>query len=381
MRRLLLVLGAIGLVVGAGLLTLAIMRSQDTDRRETSSTADPATPDIQTQKLVQGLEHPWDIDFLPDGTIVFTERSGVLSKLIDGKKAEIANIEDVQADGEGGLMGLAIDPDFDGNGFVYACYNSASGDVRVSRWVLEEELGQKRDIVTGIPSAASGRHSGCQLAFGPDGNLWIGTGDSANESQPQDRAELGGKILRVTREGQPATGNPEGPDKRVYSYGHRNTQALAFYESPSTGSYGLSVEHGSDKDDEVNELKPGNFGWAPGEGYDENVPMTDLARFPDAIASVWSSGQTTIAPSGAAFLRGESWGRLEGWLAVSVLKDQKLLLLNLSSGSLSGERTLLENEFGRLRAATLGPDGALYVSTDKGTDDSIIRVRPASDRP
>lgn len=378
MRRFLLSLAAIGLIVGAGALTVTILRSVGGNGRSVPDAPRVTTPDIETTELLGGLDHPWDIDFLPGGTLLFTERSGSISKLSDGNKVVIATIDDVEATGEGGLMGLAVDPEFERNSFVYACYNDISGDIRVSRWVLEEGLNQKRDIITGMPAATSGRHSGCQVAFGPDGNLWVGTGDAANESQPQDRSKLGGKILRVTRDGEPAADNPGGPDRRVYSYGHRNTQALAFYDSAENGSYGISVEHGPDRDDEINELKSGNFGWAPGDDYDESVPMTDLAKFPDAVPSVWSSGDSTIAPSGAAFLRGKEWGRLEGWLAVSVLKDQRLLLLNLSGGSVSGERTLLEGEFGRLRAATLGPDGALYISTDNGTDDSIIRVRPTN---
>ena len=266
MRRFLLALAAIGLVVGAGVLTFTIMRSLDEGDARVANGSQPSTPDIKATRILAGLEHPWDIDFLPGGTMLFTERSGMLSRLTDGEKVVIATITDVEAAGEAGLMGLAVDPDFEQNSYLYACYNSVSGDVRVSRWILEEGLGQQQDIVTGIPAALSGRHSGCQLAFGPDGNLWIGTGDSADESQPQDRSELGGKILRVTPDGQPAADNPDGPDKRVYSYGHRNTQALAFYESPRSGSYGLSVEHGSYRDDEINELKPGNFGWAPGAG-------------------------------------------------------------------------------------------------------------------
>ena len=374
MRRFLLALAAIGLVVGAGVLTFTIMRSLDEGDARVANGSQPSTPDIKATRILAGLEHPWDIDFLPGGTMLFTERSGMLSRLTDGEKVVIATITDVEAAGEAGLMGLAVDPDFEQNSYLYACYNSVSGDVRVSRWILEEGLGQQQDIVTGIPAALSGRHSGCQLAFGPDGNLWIGTGDSADESQPQDRSELGGKILRVTPDGQPAADNPDGPDKRVYSYGHRNTQALAFYESPRSGSYGLSVEHGSYRDDEINELKPGNFGWAPGAGYDDSVPMTDLAKFPDAVPSVWSSGSTTIAPSGAAFLQGKEWGRLEGWLAMSVLKNQKLVLLNIQNGSVSGERSFFESQYGRLRAATSASDGSLYISTDNGSDDAIYRV-------
>lgn len=374
MRRFLLVFAAVGLVLGAGMLTLVIMRSLDTTVPQESGMSSVTTPTLQATKLIDGLEHPWDVDFLPGGTMIFTERSGTLSRLMDGKKMTIATIDEVQAVGEGGLMGLAVDPNFEQNNHVYACYNSLSGDVRVSRWVLGEGLDQKEDIVTGIPAATSGRHSGCQVAFGPDGNLWIGTGDSADETQPQDTAKLGGKILRVTPGGQPVADNPEGPDRRVYSYGHRNTQALAFYESSEDGSYGVSVEHGPDRNDEINELKPGNFGWAPGSNYDESAAMTDVVRYPDAVTSLWNSGARTIAPSGATFLRSNDWGRFEGWLAVSVLKDQKLLLLNIQNGSVGGERSFFENEYGRLRAATIGPDSALYVSTDNGVNDAIYRI-------
>jgi len=380
MKRLALIAGSVGLVIVAGIATFFILKVIDADD-DTASQTISTTPELSVTRLIEGLDHPWDVDFLPSGTLLFTERSGELSKLADGKKVVIEAPEDVNVVGEGGLLGLAIDPEFARDRFVYACLNSTRGDVRVARWVLdadEASVSDRTDIITGIPSADSGRHSGCQIAFGPDKNLWVGTGDSADESEPQDQDSLGGKILRVNRDGQPADGNPDGPDRRVYSYGHRNTQALAFYDAQRDGSYGVSVEHGSDRDDEVNPLKPGNFGWDPGGGYDETVPMTDLNKFPDAISSIWSSGNPTVAVSGATFLKGEKWGRLDGWLGVSVLKDQKLLLLNITGGSVSGERTLFEGQYGRLRAATLGPDGNLYVSTDNGTDDAIMRISPGA---
>ncbi len=379
MRRLAIILGSIGVVVGAGLATLAIIDALTAPDSKTASEPAPVTPQLSAVKVVEGLDHPWDIDFLPDNTMLFTERSGELSKVVDGSKTVIEAPSDIRVGGEGGLLGLAVDPEFDENRFIYACFNSTRGDVRIVRWVLDDDVtsvGGRTDIVTGLPSSESGRHSGCQLAFGPDGNLWIGTGDAADESEPQNQDSLGGKVLRVTRDGQAAEGNPDGPDKRVYSYGHRNTQALVFYSEVRNGSYGLSVEHGADRDDEVNELKPGNFGWAPGEGYDENVPMTDTDKFPNAVTSVWSSGNPTIAVGGAAFLKGEQWGRLDGWLAISVLKDQKLLLLNVTQGAVSGERSLFEGEYGRLRAATFGPGNVLYVSTDNGDNDAILRISP-----
>lgn len=378
MKRLVIILGSLLLVVAAGVATMTILKSTDTRDSAIRDEPEAGTPQLQATRLIEGLNHPWDIDFLPDGTLMFTERSGDISVLKDGTKTVLEASNDVQVGGEGGLMGLAVDPDFGQNRFIYTCFNSTQGDIRVARWVVnetEESLRDRTDIVTGMPSADSGRHSGCQLAFAPDGTLWIGTGDTADETQPQDTAKLGGKILRVTRDGVAAPGNPPASkDKRVYSYGHRNVQALAFYPALRNDSFGLSVEHGPDRDDEVNELKPGNFGWAPSEGYDESVPMTDTTRFPDATESVWSSGESTIAPSGAAFLQNSRWGQFESWLAVSVLKDQKLLLLNIADGSVSGEKTFFEGEYGRLRAATLGPDGALYVSTDNGENDAIIKI-------
>src|SRR5690606_25638667 len=138
-------------------------------------------------------------------------------------------IDDVQAQGEGGLTGLALDSDFANNSYIYTCYNSTAGDVRVVRWVLSDEateLTDKTPIVTGIPSNSSGRHSGCRVASARDGTLWIGTGDAAQSANPQNLQSLGGKILRVTRDGEAVAGNIENGDKRIFNYGHRNIQGL-----------------------------------------------------------------------------------------------------------------------------------------------------------
>lgn len=318
---------------------------------------------------------------MPDSTLLFTERSGELSKLVDGQKVLIQQIDDVEAQGEGGLTGMALDSNFAENNFLYTCYNSTAGDVRVVRWVLNDgasELSGKTVIVEGIPSNSNGRHSGCRVKSSVDGNVWIGTGDAARSTNPQDLQSLGGKILRVTRDGEAIAGNGDKGDARIFSYGHRNVQGIALFDEPIDGIYGYSIEHGPAEDDEVNVLRSGNFGWDPLPPYDENVPMTNKEKFPDAIDAVWSSGSPTIAPSGGSLIKGEAWGDYNGTLAMAVLKNQHLRLLkfdNLDNFRLVNEETFYERDFGRIRSATMGPDG-LYLNTDNSDEDKIIKIAP-----
>jgi aldose sugar dehydrogenase len=342
-------------------------------------------PSLKTEVVLSGRMHVWDMQFLPGSEMIFTERAGSLSLYEDGKATQIAKIADVSAVGEGGLMGLAVDPKYAENHYIYTCYKTTK-DIRVVRWVLPatlDTLTDRTEIVTGIPANPSGRHSGCRVAFGLDGYLWVGTGDTAQNltpQTPQDPKSLGGKILRVDRTGKAAPGNLGGAfDARIYSYGHRNTQGLAFFTQPRGGVLGVSVEHGSSVDDEVNPLKAGNFGWAPPDGaYDESgVPMTDKERFPDAINAIWSSGNPTQAPSGVAVLHGSRWKAWDGALAVAVLKDKHLKILTLDDDlKVVKEDLRLEGDYGRLRAVTQGPDGALYISSSNSTNDKIIRLTP-----
>lgn len=299
---------------------------------------------------------------------------------------KVAGIEDVYAAGEGGLMGLAVDPQFAKNRFLYTCYNSTAADIRIVRFRLADSGGgllERQDIVTGIPAnttpASAGRHSGCRIAFGPDGHLWAGTGDTAQGDIAIQPRSLGGKILRIDRDGNPAKGNLVGDfDPRIYSYGHRNVQGLAFFDNARNGMVGLSVEHGPGVDDEINELKPGNFGWAPPpEGYDEQVPMTDRVRFPDAISAIWSSGSMTQAPAGAVIISGENWKGWNGAIAVAFLKTEHLKILHLdNTNHVAKEERILSSEYGRLRAVAQGPDGSLYLGTSNGNADKIIKLTP-----
>jgi aldose sugar dehydrogenase len=355
-------------------------QNQPTYTPPAKSTEQPA---LKTEVVLSGLDHVWEVAFLPTKEMLFTERSGMLSMLKDGTRTDLINVADAKARGEGGLLGLAVDPDFTNNHFIYTCFNSsANKDVRVVRWKLKTDLSgaeSSSPIVTGMPVNTSGRHSGCRLAFGTDGNLWVGTGDTAQGDTSIQPKSLGGKVLRVDRDGNAAADNLGGEyDSRIYSYGHRNVQGLAFYRNPIDGVRGVSIEHGSDVDDEVNMLVKGNFGWAPAaSGYNETgVPMTDKNRFPDAIDAIWSSGSPTQAPSGATFVYGRQWKAWDGALAVAMLKGEHLKFLTIDNNKVTGEVKVLEGTFGRIRAAMQGPDGDLYISTDNGDDDKIVRIIP-----
>ena len=329
--------------------------------------------------MASNLDHPWDIGFLPNGTMVVTERDGRFSRIVGGQAQLIVAPADVRSAGEGGMLGLAVDPQFASNGYVFVCMASTAGavdDVRVVRFTLSQNGANvlaRQDVFTGLP-LTSGRHSGCRPRFGPDNVLWVGTGDSATGTVPQNPLSGGGKVLRLNRNGTSAAGNPFG--LAWYTRGHRNLQGLAF--RPSDGMP-FSVEHGTFRDDEINVLVAGgNYGWDPVPGYNELRPMTDLTKFPDAQVAKWSSGVPTIAPSGATFISGSKWGAWNGALAVAVLKAQQLrVFYTAQSGAIALSNTVLTDR-GRLRSIVQGPDGNLYISTDNGGgNDVVLRLTPS----
>ena len=337
---------------------------------------------LQVTTAVSNLSQPWDIAFTPDGTMLYTEKPGRIDAFIGGSTRVLATVADVRNLGEGGMMGLAVDPQFATNRHIYTCMASTisgSADVRVVRWTVNAgftALTSRLDIITGIPAASNGRHSGCRPRFGPDGYLWVGTGDAAIGTNPQNKQSLGGKVLRVDRNGAAAVGNPGGAFlPQIFTYGHRNVQGIAF--RPSDGA-AFSVEHGTGCDDEVNRLVAGaNYGWDPVPGYDESRPMTDLVKFPAAKPAVWSSGCPTIAPSGATFVNGpHTWNGWNNQLAMAVLKGTELRVLATYDGNDVPETTWVRIEDqGRLRSVVQGPDGNLYIAQDANPG-KILKVTP-----
>jgi glucose/arabinose dehydrogenase len=356
------------------------------------------TPGLRVTPVAAGFEIPWDVGFLPDGRVLMTERPGRISLLSSTRPGATvtpvqADLDDVYARGEGGLMGLVVHPDFATSGRFTTCQTHEEAgrptDVRLVTWQLDGTTARRvaDPLVGGLPIASSGRHSGCRPTIDADGLLVVGTGDSARGALAQDLTSLGGKTLRMTLDGDPAPGNPfadaANPAQRlIYTYGHRNVQGVAL--RPGTGEV-YTAEHGPSTDDEVNRLRPGgNYGWDPSQGgtvggYDESVPMTDRERFPDAVPAVWSSGRPVEAVSGAAFLSGPQWGTLDGVLAVAALRGEKLLLMTLGpDGAIAsvGVPAELDATYGRLRAVRTAPDGALFVTTSNGSDDKVLRIDP-----
>jgi glucose/arabinose dehydrogenase len=337
---------------------------------------------------VDGFDRPWDLRFLPDGTPLVTERPGRLATVVEGRRQVVAEVPGVVARGEGGLMGLAIDPRFEDNRRIYLCFAAGSGgtvtDVRVVRFVVSQDLDRltgAEALVTGIPAGAGNRHLGCRLEVGPDGMLWITTGDAVLPSAPQDPGSRAGKVLRATLDGDPAPNNPGGPwDPYVYTVGHRNAQGLSF--RPDDGA-AFAVEHGTGCDDEINLLAPGaNYGWdpvGPGGRYAEDAPMTS-PRIVGAVPAAWSSGCPTIAPSGAEFITGDQWGSWAGRLAVAVLKDEQLLVAAVPGGEVTGSTTALSGELGRLRTVRNGLDGSLWLTVDASPGE-VVRIVPQVAQP
>lgn len=350
----------------------------------------PAALELRVRTVIDGLEHPWDVKPIGGGGLLVTERDKArLSVVRDGERRTVRfPSANVWVSGETGLMSLAVDPRFKQNRRFWTCQGWQSGgghDIRVSLWKLsgnERRAKLVRHVLTGLPTT-SGRHGGCRLLLESGSNaLLVGTGDAADPANPRNLSSLGGKVLRVDRRtGAPMADNPyadvSNPNqRRVFTYGHRNVQGLA--QRPSDGAL-VSVEHGSYRDDEVNALSPGaDFGWNPGPGYDESVPMTDQSLPGQQTDAIWSSGTPTIATSGAAWTSGARWGAYAESLAVAALGGERMLFIRFdaSLAQLEVSTPPVMRRYGRLRSVTSLPNGSLLVTTSNGGDDRILRVSP-----
>jgi glucose/arabinose dehydrogenase len=348
-----------------------------------------AAPTPSARTIQSGLVVPWDLDFTTDGQMFVTERPGRVRVYANGKPGAAllatTTIAGVRAEGEAGLMGITIDHNFHRNRLIYVCVSRmASGQWlnQVIRYEVRSDwkLTFDRWIIR-FGMLANTIHNGCAVEEGPDHMLWISMGDSANAALAQNPNRLNGKILRVGRDGSIPTDNPVWPGQsgpsRVYSIGHRNPQGIAF--QPGTGRV-YAVEHGPNRDDEINLLRPGrNYGWPCVTGPNTSFQPGTAGCGGPYTRPVWSSGTPTLATSNAAFLKNSSkWSTWTGNLMVATLKEQDVRRFSIAAdGSPATLRgTHFNASFGRLRAAVLGPGYQLYMTTSNGSNDRVIRISP-----
>lgn len=331
----------------------------------TSPTEEPGSGEPQVlEEIAIGLAAPWGLDFLPDGDAVVTERDTRRVLLISGPDHEVVEVGTIDAaapQGEAGLLGVAVSPDFDTDRLLYF-YVSTADDNRVVRARLEgRRLGKVRPILTGIPNGYI--HDGGRLQFGPDGFLYVSTGETGTGSLAQERRGLAGKILRITTEGKPAKGNPFGT--AVWSWGHRNVQGLAFDDAGVL----WASEFGQDRFDELNRITKGaNYGWPVVEGKGgEKRGFVDPQQ-------VWNPDDSS--PSGLAYL--------DGYLWMAALKGERLWRVEVDGDRAVDPTPFFIGEYGRMRTVTVTPDGQLWVMTSNRDtrgdpqpgDDRILLVQP-----
>ena len=337
-----------------------------------------------------GLERPWGAAFLPDGRMLVTERPGRLRLIArDGTvSAPVPGLPEVVAAGQGGLLDVALAPDFAASRQVYLCLaGAAQGGVltRLATATFSADMTRlegARTLLDATPAQASGRnHYGCRIAFGRDGKLLLSTGDRyANKERAQDLADLGGKVLRLERDGRPAEGNPfagrAGARPEIFTFGHRNPQGLAV--NPATGSV-IEVEFGARGGDEVNRLRAGaNYGWpivSYGTDYDGSPIGTGRASAP-GIEEPLRHWTPAISPSGANFYQGDAFPAWRGNLFLAALRPPGLVRLTMEGDRVVGEERLLWGRT-RFRQVLPGPDGLLYILTDEDRG-RVLRLEPAN---
>ncbi len=369
---------------------------------DTTAPVSNVAPTLSRTVVLTGLANPWDLAFAADSTMLYTERCrGLTARRTDGTSTRLfgttgsVNIaSDLVCEGQSGMLGVAIDPAFATNRFVYVYMSSnRSTNPRTNRVIRLQvdptftNVVARTDIVTDIAyknagnaHGGAGAHSGGRIRFGPDSLLYVTTGDNHDGALPQHPTRLGGKVLRITRDGAAAAGNnaPGGFDARVYTYGHRNVQGITF--RPVTGQ-SFIAEHGPNHSDEVTPLVAGgNGGWDPQNrpslncasnycGYAGNptsMPMTDRTRFPTALAPSWSNSTASQGMGPAVFLSGAQWKAWNGRLAVGIMAGQRVEILELNAAGFAVGNTNVGLPSTRYRTLVQGLDGALWVTTDSG---------------
>lgn len=384
---LIIILGVFGLFKVKNYLAIGVIDStidQPLDSQNDSYVPAQGEVKLKVESFAENLFVPWSIVFTSNDRLLVTERNGALRVVENGKllSKPLLEFSEVLGKGEEGLMGLEIDPQYAENKYLYVCYAQAVGGNFEDKVVRLKDNGDSATIdkvlLGGIPAATN--HAGCKVKFGPDGKLYITTGDATNKELAQDMKSLGGKILRMNADGSIPTDNPF-PNSYIYTFGHRNPQGIAW--QPVTNQlfeteHGPSVFDGPAGGDEVNSITAGqNYGW----------PVVHHKQHKDGMVDPLLEFTPAIAPSGAMFYTGDVFPQLKNNFFFALLKGQGIMRVEFSTddpSKVTRTSQLPEVKVGRVREVIQGPDGFIYFTTSntdgrgtkKSGDDHIYRIVP-----
>ena len=346
---------------------------QETNRPITIPEDEVTSVQYETQTIVPELQIGWGMAFLPDGSLLITEKSGELIHFKDGNKQQVEGVPQVYVRGQGGFLDVALDPNYDNNGWIYFTYSSSEGEgeggnTSLIRAKLENgKLTNQQDLYKAGPNSTRGQHFGSRIDFDEEGKLYFSVGDRGNRDEnPQDITRDGGKIYRLNPDGSIPADNPfvgqANAKEAIYSYGHRNPQGMIY--NPETKEIWVH-EHGPQGGDEINVVKKGaNYGWPVvtfGENYD-GTSITDETSGPEFTDPIFY-WLPSIAPSGFTYVTSDKYPELKGDLLVGSLKFQYLEHLSLDGKKVTARKKLLEG-IGRVRDVIQAPDGFIYVSVE-----------------
>jgi glucose/arabinose dehydrogenase len=381
----------VGLVTAA--LTVAILLAVSfliaTGTRGEEPAFDSSAGELEVRTIARGLVNPWALAFLPNGTMLVTERPGRM-RLVTAEgqvSPPLKGVPDVWASGQGGLHDVVTDKSFAQNRTIYFCYaerTEGGGRTTAARAKLSDDNGRLDElkiIFRQQGPLSSGNHYGCRIAQADDGNLFVALGDHfTHRDQAQNLGNHLGKIVRIAPDGSVPSGNPfagrTDAKPEIWSYGHRNVQALAI--NPASGEP-WEIEHGPRGGDEVNIVGKGkNYGWPViGYGIDYSGAKIHASTAKDGMEQPLKYWVPSIAPSGMAFYTGKLFPKWNGSLFTGALRSALLVRLTLNGNAVTSEERLLQNLHERIRDVRQGPDGALWLLTDS-SNGRVLRVAPAS---
>src|SRR5689334_22350311 len=365
------------------LVTLGIACSQPAGEWGHGSTNTSSNTSFKVEKVAGGLEVPWSIVWAPDGRMIFTERPGRVRVIEKGtlNPTPLFVVPDVESSGESGLMSVALHPQFSSNHFVYLSYAYARDKVRVARYrETPDGFLDQKIIIENIPAAQF--HAGCRIRFGPDGKLYITTGDATRREIAQKLDSLGGKTLRLNDDGLVPQDNPfvgkQGARPEIWTYGHRNSQGLDW--QPRTDllfetEHGPSGFDGPEGGDEVNIIEKGkNYGW----------PLIHHTETRAGLESPLLEYTPAVAPASGTFYRGSLFPQFRGNFFFGCLHGETIIRVVLDGSRVVSQERLFERQYGRIRDVAEGPDGVIYFSTSNrdgrgnpaSDDDRILRLVP-----